>query len=688
MKRKKNRKSPSPHTMPFPQLALKALLHYLRRKRGFSRYDSELFSEALGVPEDSLDELSSTHIQKMITERMKGHPRVRLADLLAEYPALGEFGDALGLSPVERGVLLLQVYVNSIRWWNNYANSVGTLSISEAESLIAHLLGRNRDEIHEALNPNGKLFTAGLLQPSQFSSRDLDTLYEPMDGMHEGLLRDTQDWERFLATRFQPTKLPETDLALDFGYLEDEINVIRQLLVGALEAGQKGIHVLLWGPPGTGKSTLAAQLSAQIASRTFSIRPSDKRGDDASGRERFRDYRLGQHLLGQDQRTLLLFDEMEDIFPSGMTFFFDSNMRATRKGWFNECLENATIPTIWTANNIWGVEKAHLRRFTYILEIPVPPRTTRMRLMKQALDQYDVSETWMRRVAESEGLVPSRIEQLGQLASFNATRGSDLEPMLESVLRNNLSAVDITLPRVRPSEELIPYSPSFANTDMDLEETARGLNGASEARLCFYGPPGTGKTAFARHLAERLDRPLMVKRASDLMSMWLGETEKNIAEMFRSAERENAVLLLDEADSFLRDRSGADRAWEVTLVNELLVQMENFQGFFIAATNMLTVLDAASLRRFDFKIAFEYLNLDQAWQIFAGICQANELPMEDANALKCQLGKLDNLAPGDFAAVIRKLSITECLSAQKIVQHLEKESQIKTAGKSRGIGFV
>jgi len=77
------------------------------------------------------------------------------------------------------------------------------------------------------------------------------------------------------------------------------------------------------------------------------------------------------------------------------------------------------------------------------------------------------------------------------------------------------------------------------------------------------------------------------------------------------AEREKAILFLDEADSFLRNREFANRSWEVTQVNEMLVQMENFNGIFIAATNLITNFDMAAFRRFDMKIRFAAMNAEQ-----------------------------------------------------------------------------
>lgn len=70
--------------------------------------------------------------------------------------------------------------------------------------------------------------------------------------------------------------------------------------------------------------------------------------------------------------------------------------------------------------------------------------------------------------------------------------------------------------------------------------------------------------------------PLLLRTASDLMSKWVGESEKAIAAAFRQAERDGALLMIDEVDGFLRDRDGAHHSWEVTRVNEMLTRMESF----------------------------------------------------------------------------------------------------------------
>src|SRR5205085_10160970 len=97
----------------------------------------------------------------------------------------------------------------------------------------------------------------------------------------------------------------------------------------------------------------------------------------------------------------------------------------------------------------------------------------------------------------------------------------------------------------------------------------------ADVSLLLTGPPGTGKTALAAALADRLDRPLLVKRASDLLGAFVGQTEAQIADAFAEAREKGALLLFDEADSLLSDRAGAARSWEVSQVNELLTWMDS-----------------------------------------------------------------------------------------------------------------
>ncbi len=207
------------------------------------------------------------------------------------------------------------------------------------------------------------------------------------------------------------------------------------------------------------------------------------------------------------------------------------------------------------------------------------------------------------------------------------------------------------------------------------------------ANILLYGPPGTGKSAFGRWIAKRLDAPLLVKKGSDLLSMFVGGTEKNIAAAFEEAERENAVLLFDEVDSFLQDRREAQRSWEIMQVNELLTQMESFEGVFIATTNLMENLDQASLRRFDLKLAFGYMRPGQAVVMFERACRELGLPTPDKTVLRT-VEAMKNLTPGDFAAVGRQHRFHPIASPIELVERLMEECAVKEEDAGTTMGFA
>ena len=132
------------------------------------------------------------------------------------------------------------------------------------------------------------------------------------------------------------------------------------------------------------------------------------------------------------------------------------------------------------------------------------------------------------------------------------------------------------------------------------------------------------------------------------------------------AETEKAVLLLDEADSFLRSRRMAERNYEVSEVNEMLQGMERYAGIFICTTNLFHELDEAALRRFTFKIRFKPLTATQRERMFVV-----EALQGDAVALsgeqRARLGKLDDLAAGDFAAVRRQADLQPAQAGDAMV---------------------
>ncbi|MDD3380891.1 MAG: ATP-binding protein, partial [Rugosibacter sp.] len=256
----------------------------------------------------------------------------------------------------------------------------------------------------------------------------------------------------------------------------------------------------------------------------------------------------------------------------------------------------------------------------------------------------------------------------------------------ERVVREGVASIRRLLHGTRSPKHrrsIMSFDVGFLNIAGGIapQKIAIALDRTGRGSLCFYGPPGTGKTEFAHVLADALDRELVVKRSSDLISKYVGETEQNIAKLFNTIDAERSILFIDEVDSFLRDRRAAEHSWEITAVNELLQHMENYPGIIIAATNLMTGIDAAALRRFDFKLAFQPLTLPQRVALFArealGDIEAGvSLPSPIVN----RLGQLAKLTPGDFANVCRQRDIMgDDLAPEEFLRRLVQECRWKEA---------
>jgi transitional endoplasmic reticulum ATPase len=203
----------------------------------------------------------------------------------------------------------------------------------------------------------------------------------------------------------------------------------------------------------------------------------------------------------------------------------------------------------------------------------------------------------------------------------------------------------------RPAD--VPPSPAFdpALTVCadDLAALCARLGRPEASRfwsLCISGPPGTGKSAFAHYLAARLGMPVLQKRASDLLSMWVGGSEKAIAAAFAEARASEALLLIDEVEALLFDRGAATRAFEVSQVDEMLTWMERHPLPFVCTTNLPDRLDSAVPRRFTLKLRFGTLDPARATLAFRRI-----LDGEPPGPLP------EGLTPGDFSIVRRKAEL-------------------------------
>ncbi|MGD9942972.1 MAG: AAA family ATPase [Burkholderiaceae bacterium] len=625
--------------------------------------------------------------------------RIRLIDNIEMLAAV------LGLTDTERSVLMHASLCKYQRDLRPVLVDCKAPSAQEAYGMLAQVLGLNAADVASALKSGGRLESLGLIETpiAEHSITDLGDLMRVSDKLLAVLTAEYPSESSMMAAFTRPAGRTGLTLA-DFPHVGDDARYLVALLQAAACAvagaePERGINVLVYGPPGTGKTELAKLLAQQADLELYEVDCLDKDGNSLSGKERYRSLQVSQAFLRGRPRAALLFDEVEDVFPpiaaeiAGL-FGQEGGGRGAAvngKAWVNQTLEQNPVPTIWISNSIGQIDPAYRRRFQFHLELANPPQRVRENIARKYLLELGVSDAFVARIAARRDITPAQVQSAARFARL-ARRTID-EPV-ESLIDRQLERADKALGHVARDEfrvNVTQYDLSLLNVESrhPVPKMIEALKARPVATLCFYGLPGTGKTALAEHIARCVERPLMIRRASDLMSKYVGETEQQMARMFADAQREQAVLLLDEADSFLQNRKQAVRNYEVSEVNEMLQGMERFDGIFICTTNLLDRIDEAALRRFAFKLKFLPLDRGQRERMFiAEVLDGDSDGLDDA--LRARLARLELLCPGDFAAVKRQFTLFgEKPQAADFLERLEAEHALKPDVRwARPMGFV
>lgn len=592
---------------------------------------------------------------------------------------LRQLGGAAGLSSADIQILEALLYYETHPAFRSMMHelpddAVGHWPRSPSRPQLAMLLGLPVNSIRLRLVKDAPLTRLGMASADEYQRLILaDRLCRLTS-----VVDDQTDVRRLLFNA-----MPATDLEwADFDHLGQSRSDVEDLLRGTLERGARGVNILFHGPPGTGKTTVCQVLSERIGAKLVSIGECDEDGGEISGRERLKELKMAQCLFGEDGNTVLLFDEMDDVLSqngamimSGRPSYRERYLGNPSKVFLNRLLEETRAPILWTTNQTRSIDRAILRRVTYAVEMRQPPPRIRARIWERQLARHDIDAT------PRDALALAHEFDASPGVAAGATTAADLCGGDIATVRRSVRSLSRVLGRDMPPFKLpAHFDASLFTTDVDLAELTDQLRRNSERRfsICLDGPPGTGKSAFVRHLADRLGMEVLHKRASDLLGMFVGQTESNIADAFTEARENESFLVFDEADSLLADRRGAYRSWEISQVNEMLTWMESHPLPFACTTNYGQKLDSAVLRRFVFKVTLGFLTPDRAATAFRSY-----FGLEPPR----QLAALRNLTPGDFAVVLRKAEVLGQLdNASTLVTMLRAECDAKPDRRT-AIGF-
>jgi SpoVK/Ycf46/Vps4 family AAA+-type ATPase len=545
---------------------------------------------------------------------------------------------------------------------------------------------------HRELNSilGGTLGKVGMFELSKFGY-ELELNDEYLDLFHNPLNLSIP--ENFF------TRVPKKTIPLEYHLIErEQTEHVLQLLK---QKPVTSTNILIYGPPGTGKSSYAHGLARKLKMPAYEVVKGDENNKSS---ERRAAIMACLNMTNTGEGSLVIVDEADNILNTQMSWFFRGETQD--KGWLNQILETPGARVIWITNSIGAVEESVLRRFAFSIHFRPFNRRQRIRLWdsvlrrnraKRFFSQTEIAElaTRYKLSAGSMDLAVKKAIETGHTDSQSFHRAVTLALDSHQILLNNGEKLE-NKDRLESN-----YSLEGLNAEGNIEsmlEQLQAFDGylrspASGNRLnmnlLFYGPPGTGKSELARYVALRLERELICKRASNLLNPYVGMTEAYIKEAFQEAEREEAVLVIDEADSLLFSRDRAMGSWEISFTNEFLSQMERYRGILICTTNRLLDLDSASIRRFNHKIELQYLtpegNVAFYQKLLASLVDGS-LDLRTLEALE----NISDLAPGDFKVVRDRYSFypKDEVNHQVLVQALMEEVKIKAIHRGdKALGF-
>lgn len=605
--------------------------------------------------------------------------------------------------------VIMTIFLSSVSFIDLGDFDVGRYRNGEKISALAKSLSVTEVELSELLGDEGNIRKYGLLD----EDLDLDrTFMSYLSGISSKPLA-----ERFWS-RYDGDVLPWEF----YGKLAEKQGGMLKKMISAREK-EEGLSVLLYGVPGSGKTSFAASLAADLGKELYFIAQNDDDNRRISYSPAFRYAALAVAQKQLDpEKSILVIDECDKLvensgFGGGLMQFFGINAPGSRdgetKGQLNNVMDHNKFTILWICNSRQeAIDPSSRRRFDYNILFDELSPEARVHIWNNALQFHHcegkLSENFIRKVSARFPVNPGGIAVAVKNAALLCRK--DEECCFEDEVMNFLKAHCTLLGIAEtPEEKLEPardYSLEGLNIKSGIKlprlvEVCRNYLKKAEKisddrdrprmNLLLFGVPGSGKTEFVKYLAKELGMKLNIKNASDLLGQYVGVTEQRICQAFAEAEANKEILFIDEGDSMLASREGAVRNWEVSQVNTLLTEMERFNGIFIVSTNMIQRLDQAALRRFSFRLHFDYLD-DEGKEIFfkTYFTSCMGLP-ELTESEKKALFSIASLTPSDFRNTRQQFCYLEDsnLSNAEIIEALNAEVASKTSGTNyTGLGNI
>jgi AAA+ superfamily predicted ATPase len=559
----------------------------------------------------------------------------------------------------------------------------GRLNPATLFKVLAYLLEVPLVEVQAAMRSDSFLNRAGLLRLDLRPMPGMEQCIDVGFGVAETLEIADGDWNTIVCRCCAPIAGSALGRE-DFAHMAEEWDLVLGYLRGSVEACRIGSNVLLHGAPGCGKTEFARAALAASGLQGYELNARNLSGSAMCIQRRRSCYRQASQYLLSERPGVIVVDEMDGMLEIDATtlpgFMGESGIS---KAAANAQLEDNPVPTIWITNDPQGLDPAQLRRFDLVLGFRRPSNRRMRELLEQKLRGRGLPPEWLKAAAASRKLTPGLVATLSQVAESvenSVTDARSMQQLLDTALRQRGIRV-----RARSGGD---YDPGCCNPSLPLSVLQAALARTSGARCLLHGGTGTGKTAFARYMAEALDLEPHLVRPSEILDPYVGGTERNIARLFHSACPEEELIVLDEFESFAADRSGARHNWQVSQINELLTQLEDYPGRVMACTNIPGYLDPAIRRRFQLKVELLPLTCVQRARLFAESCRRLGLRKKRGIDAGHWVRAMEGLAYGHFANAAQVAQHLPELTPERFAGLLEQEMEATDGRKRRPIGFA
>jgi DNA polymerase III delta prime subunit len=419
--------------------------------------------------------------------------------------------------------------------------------------------------------------------------------------------------------------IEEDDIVVNKARLDD----LAGLILSAAHAARDGVPhpvIVLSGPAGAGRKTLLAAAATRNGLASLRVRCATLPRSEAPLRA------LGAALVREAilWRAVLLLDAPDRELESGL--MLDELLLGGFAG-----------PVAAVVGKIAG-HPPRFERGVVLFDVGIPDRATREQLWARALSGASAAAWAAERYNVTPGVIRSAARAAHARATARARAGGDSQVTTNDVHEGVRGALDAKLSTlgqritwqqtwddvVLPDDimsEIREFIARVRHRKLVLDQWGFGRKIAKGMGLSalFSGPPGTGKTMVAKLIADELGLDLYQVDLSRIVSKWVGETEKNLGELFEAAEAGHAVLLFDEADSLFTKRtdvkSSNDRYANLE-VNYLLQRLESFAGITILTTNNESAIDEAFRRRLTLRVDFPVPEADERAKLWESMLPA------------------------------------------------------------------